>query len=141
MTLSSKPQDNDALVELQLDPIGGRRLVGTHVLLRFFDDLVALFNSDTIELSEVLALVQSIESKNSGQIEDLRRSISCIPVDQQRSMVPIIRKIDALNQTLYQQLNRTLVLAQAIQKRQSDTERQVNNLEHVCLSNLVRQRG
>lgn len=120
MTITSKPQDHDPLIRRQRDQLGNEEFVGTELLLRFFDDLAQISNTETTVIREIVTSANQQQAKNSAQAVTLSRELA--------------EKLSAVEQ----QLSRLLVAAQAIQQKQAEIESKTNSLEHLCLSNLVR---
>lgn len=120
MSITSKPQDSDPLIEIQRDQLGNEAFVGTELLLKFFDDIAQLSNTESTIIREIVTATNQQQAKNASQVVTLHRDLES--------------KVGAVQQ----QLAGLLVTARAMAKKQAEIESKTNSLEHLCLSNLVR---
>lgn len=78
MTISSKPNDSDILIERRLDVLGNEVLVGSRALIKFFDDLVQLFNIDSPDLSSTESQLYQFKSQLQTVKVSLKRDIEAL---------------------------------------------------------------
>lgn len=143
MTITSKPQDRDPLIRRQQDQLGNEEFVGTELLLRFFDDLAQISNTETAVIREIVTTANQQQSKNASLIVALSRQIEALAgkmgdQSQAARVAAIRRDLESSAAATQQQVATLQATVSALHKRQTEIESKTNSLEHLCLSNLVR---
>ena len=138
MTVSSKPQDNDAIIKRVKSALGGEEYVATDALITFFDDLVNLLNSVSNTSDTVAATSDRLQAMNASKINEIRRRIDSLYIPQPASRAAIKRELESLESSLSQQISALLSVIGRISAAQKAQSQKLNDMEHLCLSNLVR---
>ncbi len=141
MTITTFPHDGEPLVEIQKGPLGQDVFVGTKAFMDFLADLTSFGNATINRISIINTTVNQIQQQNSAELESLRRQVERLRILPDQSLAPILRQIDDLSRSMVAQIQAIRVIAQALSAQQAETETNVNKVEHLCLSNLVRQQG
>lgn len=135
--ITSKPQDPDGLVERRTDALGNEVYPATAIFSRFLDELVQLYNGDTVNLTRVEGEIENVRSEHAGAIvaltqfaEDIKtsaalsHSIEAEMSGIRRQIGELSEKIDAISALAVETIDFRPMLGE-IQSR-------VENLEHLC---------
>lgn len=141
MTITSLPQEGEALIEARKGPGGQDILVGTKRLLDFFQDLTGFGNATINRTTIINTSTQQIQLQSQAEIESIRRQLEQMRIIPHQSMAPVLRELDDLSRNLSARIEAIAGIAYALGIKQDATDTNVNKLEHLCLSNLVRQQG
>ena len=112
MTITSKPDDDDNLIEKMTDAIGGERFVATKVLINFFDDLVRELTT-TNDITKNIAILSSALSRTASTARDLQKVKQDLNTANQT-----IAQLVGMNGSLYAKL--------------ADHERRLKNVEQTA---------
>lgn len=113
MSISTKPQDSDAIIEKRIDALGNEQFVATNLLITFFDDIVNLLNLSEPSQSEAQNLAVELQVKTQRNFLDLVDRIQSLKERAELSLPNLTRlnhqegrlqELESKQQSIYQLL-------------------------------------
>lgn len=141
MTVSSKPQDDDALIERKRGPLGEEMLVGTPLFLRFLNDLVDLFNIDSPDLSQTQSTLFQVKAELSSRLLAISNELAeieraaLLSHENKTVLHRVSGSLSDAEKAIQALKNENAQLKSKLsqyQAQQSELERRISNLEQVA---------